>query len=114
MFLTLKKIDLFAFRFTYIHGQCVEVGVGGFLAHGGYNALGTTARYGLGVQSVLRLQAVLADGSIAWVDPHESVIKRPNGATEVVPNNGDLDLFFALRGAGSSFAVITEFLYRVR
>ena len=100
-------------RYTYIHGQCVTVGVGGFLAHGGYNALGTTARHGLGVQSVLGLKAVLADGSIALVDPRRSVIRKPNGATQVVPNTGDNDLFFALRGAGSSFAVITEFLYRV-
>ena len=91
----------------------MNVGVGGFLAHGGFNALGTSASNGLGVQSVLALKAVLADGSIVQVDPHQSVIRRPNGVTDVVANTGDNDLFFALRGAGSSFAVITEFLYRV-
>ena len=29
-------------------------------------------------------------------------------------HEGDHDLHFAMRGAGSSFAIITEFLYRVR
>ena len=46
-----------------VHGQCLEVGVGGFLLGGGVNALGGTARHGWGAENVLAARAVLADGS---------------------------------------------------
>lgn len=47
-----------------VHGQCLDVGVGGFIQGGGAHALGVTARYGMGVHSVLQMEVVLADGSI--------------------------------------------------
>ena len=56
---------------------------------------------------------LFSDGSFAIVDKHRTVIHRPSGTTDVVANEGDHDLYFAMRGAGSSFAIITEFLYRV-
>ena len=35
-------------RFSYPHGQCPGVGVGGFLLGGGVNWLGTFNKYGYG------------------------------------------------------------------
>ena len=87
--------------------------MGGFLAGGGYNALGTSARYGIGALNVIGLEVVLADGSIAWVDEDRTVVQRPGGVREVVTNRGDINLFFCLRGAGSSFGIVTEYLYKV-
>ena len=139
-----------------MHGQCLEVGVGGFLLGGGVNALGGTARHGWGAENVLAARAVLADGSrvvgtyyiLYWlgsrqieqdcniktsvlqlVTPATVKITRPGGAREKVrltvrccdvllttlPQvrlSHSNDLWFALRGAGSSFAVVTEFLYK--
>ena len=37
-----------------IHGQCLTVGVGGFLLKGGFNMLGGSARYGDGSSHVVR------------------------------------------------------------
>jgi hypothetical protein len=31
----------------------------------------------------------------------------------VLPTSGENDLFFALKGAGSSFGIATEFVYRI-
>ena len=56
-------------------------------------------------------QVVLADGSIAWVDKDKTSIFYPTEKT--VEHTETNNLFFALRGAGSSFAVVTEFLYMI-
>ena len=39
---------LISARFSYPHGQCPGVGVGGFLLGGGVNWLGTFNKYGYG------------------------------------------------------------------
>ena len=43
-------------RYTIIHGQCLSVGVGGYLLGGGVNALGASARHGFGAQNVLSMK----------------------------------------------------------
>ena len=43
-------------RFTIIHGQCLSVGVGGYLLGGGVNALGATARHGFGAEQVIKMK----------------------------------------------------------
>ena len=43
-------------RFTIIHGQCLSVGVGGYLLGGGVNALGATARHGFGAEQVTKMK----------------------------------------------------------
>ena len=61
-----------------VHGQCLEVGVGGFLLGGGVNALGGSARHGWGAENVLAARAVLADGSrvvgtaLAWIEAEQA------------------------------------------
>ena len=47
-----------------VHGQCLDVGIGGFIQGGGIHALGASARYGFGVQNVLQMEVVLADGTV--------------------------------------------------
>ena len=114
-----------------VHGQCLTVGVGGYLLGGGTNALGASAKYGFAVHNIIEMRLVLADGSIARVNDKRVEVWRVGGSREVsdstlphhhypshhhhqvVDLTPDNDLWFALRGAGTSFGVVTEFLYTV-
>lgn len=96
-------------EYSYPHGQCRSVGVAGYLLGGGVNWLGTYNKFGYGAESVLSMRVVLADGSIAAVSPDKTAIEFPQARTILHTENNNL--FFALRGAGSSYAVVTEFLY---
>ena len=51
-------------KYTLIHGQCLGVGVGGFLLGGGINAIGTSQRYNSGSSNVLQYTMVDAEGDI--------------------------------------------------
>ena len=42
-----------------IHGQCLTVGVGGYLLGGGVNALGASARFGFGAQNVIKMKVMM-------------------------------------------------------
>jgi FAD/FMN-containing dehydrogenase len=78
-------------------GSAKDVGVVGYTLGGGIGWL--ARRHGLACSSVLAGEAVTADGRIARVDA-----------------DSEPDLFWALRGGGGSFAIVTalEFaLYRV-
>ena len=61
------------------------------------------------------MEVVLADGSIATVTEDKVVIHNYDGSgrSRIVSMTEDTDLWFALRGAGSSFAIVTEFLVTV-
>ncbi|OCL13266.1 Glucooligosaccharide oxidase [Glonium stellatum] len=75
------------------HGTCPQVGLGGHATIGG---LGPTSRmWGSALDHVEEVQVVLANSSII----RASQIENP-------------DVFFALKGAGASFGVITEFKVR--
>ena len=50
-----------------LHGQCLTVGVGGYLLGGGVNLPGTTQRLGTGSSNVLQYTIVDADGFIVKV-----------------------------------------------
>lgn len=72
------------YNVTLVAGTCLTVGLyGGWMAGGGHSPL--SSRFGLGVDQVLALRVVTADGRYETVDP------KTNG-----------DLFFALRGGGGS------------
>ncbi len=71
-----------------VHGSAAEVGVVGYTLGGG---LGWTSRlYGLAANSVLAIEVVTGDGELVRAD-HET----------------EPDLFWALRGGGGSFGVVT-------
>lgn len=98
-------------QFNYPHGQCRSVGVGGYLLGGGVNWLGTYNKLGYGAEYVLAMRAVLADGRIVDVEPTKTKVLSPTPA--LIPHTDSNNLFFALRGAGSSYAVVTEFVYMI-
>merc|ERR1719394_1812660 len=57
------------------------------------------------------MKVVLADGSLAIVDKDSMRYYYPVGRS--VPHTADNNLFTALRGSGSSFGIVTEFLYMI-
>ena len=103
-------------KFTVIHGNALNVGVGGYLLGGGVNPLGTTHRHGYGADSVLEYTIVLADGRIAVVnDDNTTIIQNEYGDSvhQVHPHTHDTNLRYALRRAGASYGIVTEFVYKV-
>lgn len=75
-------------------GDTASVGLGGLTTGGGIGFL--VRKYGLTIDNLLAVEIVTADGQIRYVD------------AESHP-----DLFWAIRGGGGNFGVITKFKLRV-
>ncbi|KAH7388886.1 hypothetical protein BKA64DRAFT_725565 [Cadophora sp. MPI-SDFR-AT-0126] len=75
---------------TVVGGRVGDVGVGGFLLGGGISFI--SRRYGWGCDNVRNYEIVLANGTIANI----SYASNP-------------DLYFALRGGGKNFGIVTRF-----
>jgi len=75
---------------TIPHGVGLQVGMGGHATVGGQGPL--ARMYGLTLDQVVEMEVVIADGSIVQA----SATENP-------------DLFWALRGAGASFGIVTSF-----
>jgi hypothetical protein len=74
-------------------GTCPAVGVAGLTLGGGLGILGR--RYGVTSDRLVGAELVLADGRILACDEHH-----------------DADLFWALRGAGTAFGIVTSLIFR--
>ena len=88
---------------SVVHGQCTSVGVSGFSLHGGVHFGGLSELYGLASDNILSLKVVIANGSMVELT-NSSCYMNAKGV-DYHECNG---LWFSLRGAGSSFAVVTE------
>lgn len=75
-------------------GDTASVGLGGLATGGGIGYL--VRKYGLTIDNLLAAQIVTADGQIRFVD------------AKTHP-----DLFWAIRGGGSNFGVVTQFKFRL-
>ena len=75
-------------------GDTGSVGIGGITTGGGIGYL--TRKFGMTIDSVLAAEVVTADGQVLQIDQDE----HP-------------DLFWAVRGGGGNFGVVTRFQYRL-
>jgi len=74
-------------------GVVSTTGIGGLTLHGGAGHL--RRKYGMSIDSLLSVEIVTADGQLRRASPTENE-----------------DLFWAVRGAGSNFGVVTSFEFR--
>ncbi|MFT5521628.1 MAG: FAD/FMN-containing dehydrogenase [Enterobacterales bacterium] len=75
-------------------GVVSHTGVGGFTLGGGFGRL--NRKYGLAIDNVRSVEMITADGKIRKVDAEQ-----------------EPDLFWAIRGGGGNFGVVTNFEYQL-
>jgi hypothetical protein len=94
---TLGDVDhaTHAFGMAVPSGVFSTTGVGGITLGGGLGHL--TRQYGLAIDNLLEAHTILADGSFVKANATENE-----------------DLFWALRGGGGNFGVVTSFLFQLQ
>ena len=97
----LRKVDK---DLITVHGQCTSVGVAGYALHGGVHFGGLSELYGLASDSILAVTAVVANGSVVELTESRCDV---DGVSQSYSSEC-AGLWFGLRGAGSSFGVVTS------
>ena len=87
-----KALD--ALGLATVGGVVNHTGVGGLIVGGGHGYL--TPKHGLTIDNLISVQVVTADGSVLEASEKENE-----------------DLFWAIRGAGAQFGIVTRFTSRV-
>ena len=105
----LKKLRELDRDLLTVHGQCTSVGVAGYALHGGVHFGGLSELYGLASDNILALTAVVANGSTVVLSATTCVI---DGVSKEYSSDCS-GLWFAFRGAGSSFGVVTSLTLRL-
>ncbi|KAF8351213.1 hypothetical protein F5887DRAFT_1155375 [Amanita rubescens] len=91
-----KTVDETAIKYglASVAGTINHTGVGGLTLGGGFGWL--TSSYGLVIDNLVKVTLVTASGSVITVSENENP-----------------DLFFAIRGGGSNFGVVTRFVIKL-
>ena len=100
----LKKKGLSA-----VHGQCTSVGVAGYSLHGGVHFGGLSELYGLASDNIMSVTAVIANSSIVTIADNFCLMD----SVEVADFQECEGLWRSIRGAASSFAVVTDLKIRL-
>jgi len=110
-------------NYSIVHGQCTSVGVAGFALHGGVHFGGLSEVFGLASDNIVGITLVDARGRIVSLTSTNCSINGQPVIDVDVNNNGSAersttfqdcqDLWFAMRGSGSSFGVATSITMRV-
>lgn len=100
----LKYLRKFDKDLITVHGQCTSVGVAGYALHGGVHFGGLSELYGLASDNILAITAVVANGSIVELTESRCDV---DGVSQAYSSECS-GLWFGLRGAGSSFGVVTS------
>jgi len=96
-------------NYVMVGAYCPTVGIAGFSMGGGWGPI--TSLHGFGVDNVLHMTLVTAEGDIVDVYPDRVSINHPDGTNEL---EQDEDLFWALRGGnGGTFAIVTRISYKI-
>ncbi|THH18825.1 hypothetical protein EW146_g2234 [Bondarzewia mesenterica] len=75
------------------HGRCTFIGIGGHAGHGGFGM--SSRMWGLTLDRMISVNVVLANGSIATAS-----------------KDVNTELFWAIRGAASSFGIVTSYIFQ--